>query len=80
MELLEKAQSAPTPSPVATPASLVKEPPAPPPAVRPSKIIAPMELMKKPYLETESDVQEFIDALTSELLAALAENTRIRIR
>ncbi|WP_395090780.1 BREX system P-loop protein BrxC [Armatimonas sp.] len=80
VELLEKAQSAPTPSPVATPTNLVKEPPSPPPAVRPSKIIAPMELMKKPYLETESDVQEFIDALTKELFAALAEKTRIRIR
>ncbi len=35
--------------------------------------------MTKPYLETDADVDEFVDALASKLKAAIAENVRIRI-
>jgi hypothetical protein len=35
--------------------------------------------MTKPYLETKSDVTEFVAALESQLEAAVAANERIRI-
>ena len=50
------------------------------PAIKPSRTVKPLELMTKAYLETEDDVKEFVDALSAQLKAAIAENARVRIR
>lgn len=48
--------------------------------VKPRRTVTPSSLMKKTYLETEADVKQFLDDLSTELTAALAENARIQIR
>ena len=50
------------------------------PMIKPSRTVKPRELMTKAYLETEDDVQEFVDALGAQLRSAIAENARVRIR
>ena len=50
------------------------------PTIKPSRTVKPLELMTKAYLETEKDVQEFVDALDAQLRSAIAENARVRIR
>jgi hypothetical protein len=50
------------------------------PTIKPSRTVKPLELMTKTYLETEEDVQEFVDALSAQLRSAIAENARVRIR
>lgn len=52
---------------------------APAPA-RPIKVIRPMEMGKKTYLESEADVDEYLSALKSELLSAIASGHRARIQ
>jgi hypothetical protein len=48
--------------------------------VKPVKYIQPAKVSAKNYLETETDVDEFLEALKKELKTALLENVRIRIQ
>ena len=50
------------------------------PAVKPRKIVSPVTLVKLPYLESQNDVDVFLDDLRRELTDALARNERIEIR
>ena len=50
------------------------------PVVRPRRVISPVKLVKLPYLETQIDVDAFLDDLRRELTNALARNERIEIR
>ena len=50
------------------------------PAVKPRKIVSPVKLVKLPYLESQADVDVFLDDLRRELTDALAKNERIEIR
>ena len=50
------------------------------PAVKPRKIVSPVTLVKSPYLESQNDVDVFLDDLRRELTDALARNERIEIR
>ena len=59
--------------------SVVKENP-PKPALKPRRVIKPMELVTQSYLETQAEVDEFIDKLRSELNKAIANGERIEIR
>jgi hypothetical protein len=47
---------------------------------KPVKYIQPAKVSTKNYLETETDIDEFLDALKKELKSALLENVRIRIQ
>ena len=44
------------------------------------KIISPVKLVKSSYLESQADVEAFLDDLRRELTDALARNQRIEIR
>ena len=48
--------------------------------VRPRRIVSPVKLVKLPYLESQADVDAFLDDLRKELTDALARNQRIEIR
>lgn len=50
------------------------------PTIKPSRTIKLTDLMTKPYLETEDEVQEFVNTLCAQMKAAIAENARVRIR
>ena len=50
------------------------------PAVRPRRVVSPVKLVKLPYLESQADVDAFLDDLRKELTEALARNQRIEIR
>ena len=50
------------------------------PTVKPRKIVSPVTLVKSPYLESQNDVDVFLDDLRRELTDALARNERIEIR
>jgi hypothetical protein len=52
----------------------------PKPVVKPRKEIKPAALVKSPYLETQDDIEGFLDALRRELQDALARGERIQIR
>ena len=47
---------------------------------KPVKYVQPAKVSTKNYLETETDVDEFLEALKKELKSALLENVRIRIQ
>lgn len=47
---------------------------------KPTKIVKPAMLCPKPFLESESDVEAFIDRLKSELTQIISQNGRIRIQ
>ena len=49
------------------------------PATRPRRTISPKSFVKKPYLETQEDVETFLNELRVELASALAKNERIEI-
>jgi len=49
------------------------------PPVKPPRKIQPAKLAPKLYLESEADIEEFVEKLRNELLAALKDNPRIRI-
>ncbi len=61
-------------------ASTAKEGDAPPKPVKPVREIRAADLAKKAYLETEQDVETYIGDLKQQLLAALAGNSRVRLR
>ena len=48
--------------------------------VKPRKEVKPSQLVKSPYLETQDDVDGFLDALRQELQSALARGERIQIK
>ena len=50
------------------------------PTVRPRRVVSPVKLVKSPYLESQVDVDAFLDDLRTELTDALARNERIEIR
>ena len=50
------------------------------PAIRPRRVVSPVKLVKSAYLESQADVDAFLDDLRTELTAALARNERIEIR
>ena len=50
------------------------------PVVKLRKIISPVKLVKSSYLESQADVEAFLDDLRRELTDALARNQRIEIR
>ena len=50
------------------------------PAIRPRRVVSPVKLVKSAYLESQADVDAFLDDLREELTAALARNERIEIR
>ena len=50
------------------------------PVVKPRKVVSPVTLVKSPYLESQNDVDVFLDDLRRELTDALARNERIEIR
>jgi hypothetical protein len=52
----------------------------PTPVVKKQRVVKPAELVKTTYLETQDDVDGFLDALRRELEKALASNERIQIR
>ncbi len=55
------------------------DPPLPPAVPKPRRVIKPVSVMTKPYLETKADIDEFLIALEIQLESALAANERIRI-
>ena len=50
------------------------------PAVRPRRVVSPGRFVKSSYLESQDDVNTFLDDLRKELTDALAKNERIEIR
>jgi len=52
----------------------------PKPTVKPRKEIKPAALVKSTYLETQDDIDGFLDALRQELQDALGRGERIQIR
>ena len=50
------------------------------PVVKPRRIVSPVNLVKSPYLESQADVDAFLDDLRKELIDALTKNERIEIR
>ena len=50
------------------------------PVVRPRRVVSPGKFVKSSYLETQIDVDAFLDDLRRELADALAKNERIEIR
>jgi hypothetical protein len=49
-------------------------------AVKARRVIKPADVVKKTYLETAEEVEEFLGDLRRQLEAALAANERIQIR
>lgn len=50
------------------------------PAVKPRRIIEINSILKKPFLESEDEVEDFLGRLRTELQDALAKNERIQIK
>ncbi len=50
------------------------------PGVKPRRIVSPVNLVKSPYLESQADVDDFLEDLRKELTDALLKNERIEIR
>jgi hypothetical protein len=52
----------------------------PKPKLKPRRVIKPIELVSQAYLETQGEVDEFVDKLRSELKKAIDSGERIEIR
>ncbi len=50
------------------------------PVLKPRRVVSPMKLVQATYLETQADVDVFLDDLRVELADALSKNERIEIR
>ena len=50
------------------------------PVVKPRRVVSPGKFVKLPYLESQADVDAFLEDLRRELTDALARNQRIEIR
>ena len=83
-EQATKAASATTQAPVAVgtisekPAPVYVPPPKPVVEIMPASIFS--KVSSSIYVETESDVEQFVAALKNELQQAIANNKRVRIR
>lgn len=55
-------------------------PPKPVAVVKKQRVVKPAEMVKTTYLESQDDVNGFLDALRRELEKALSNNERIQIR
>lgn len=51
-----------------------------PPVVKPQRVIRPAQLVTKPYLETQDDINGFLSELRQQLEQAVADNQRVQIR
>ena len=51
-----------------------------PPPAKPVKVITVANCTQKPYLETESDIDTFIDVLKKELMSAISHDVKVRIK
>ena len=49
-------------------------------APKPIQVVKPVDLMPQAYLESEADIDAFLDKLRKALKAAVSENKRIQIR
>lgn len=81
VDWLEKAHAAQMP-PVTPATGTSPQPPTPRPPVvapKPSQTIRPAKVSTRTYLDSESDVNQYLAALKSELLAVLQAGKRIRI-
>lgn len=81
----EAPAAAPTTYPPASPgvgtsAPPAKEPQAPAPYVKKIRILKPYELAQKTYLESQEDIEAFLDRLRTELEQAIANDQRVEIR
>lgn len=56
------------------------DPQTPRPVVKKKRLIEPVKLLKTTYLETQSDVDSFLEMLRTKLEQAIAQNERIEIR
>jgi hypothetical protein len=74
--------SAPTSSSASatSPASITSTPAPTAPVAKPIRVVKPAELSSKSYLETESEVEEYVAKLKAELMAAIASGHRARIQ
>jgi hypothetical protein len=52
----------------------------PKPVVKPRRVVKPADLVKTTYLETQEDVNGFLDALKNQLHDAIAKGERIQIK
>ena len=50
------------------------------PVVKPRRIVSPAKFVTSPYLESQADVDAFLNNLRQELTDALLKNERIEIR
>ncbi len=50
------------------------------PVIKPRRVVVPAKLAKTTYLESQADVDAFLDALREELTGAINQNERIEIR
>ena len=50
------------------------------PVIKPRRVVSPGKFVKSSYLESQADVDAFLDDLRRELTDALAKNERIEIR
>jgi hypothetical protein len=62
-----------------------QEPPAAgekpkPPVMKPVQVVKPSELITQTYLESDTDIEAFLDELRKTLKAAVSENKRVQIR
>ena len=48
--------------------------------LKPRRVISPSNLVKATYLETQADVEAFLEDLRAELADAISKNERIEIR
>jgi hypothetical protein len=54
--------------------------PTPKPVLKTKRVVEPAKLVQSPYLETQADVDGFLDKLRMELDQAIARNERVEIR
>jgi hypothetical protein len=50
------------------------------PAVKPRRVVEIQRLIQKPFLENETEVEDFLSKLRTELQDAIAKNERIQIK
>jgi hypothetical protein len=74
-----KAAAKPAPAPTSGGTPTPPTPPAPP-AAKPIRVVRTADLNAKTYLETEQDVDDYVDKLRAELMAAIAAGHRARIQ
>ena len=51
-----------------------------PPVIKPHSVVSPADLVDGRYMETKTDIDDFISRLRQELEAVIASGKRIRIK